>query len=123
MSVFAAVAIALAVIGLYGTVSYAVSQRVREVGVRMSLGADVASVVQLLMGGGLKLIGVGALIGIPLALSAAQLLRGLLVGVEPFDPAIFVTSVTGLVLVSSLAAYLAARRASGIDPVVALRSE
>ena len=123
VSVFAAVAIALAVIGLYGTVSYAVSQRVREVGVRMSLGADVASVVRLLMGGGLKLIGVGALIGIALALSAAQLLRGLLVGVEPFDPAIFVTSVTGLVLVSSLAAYLAARRASGIDPVVALRSE
>jgi hypothetical protein len=123
VSVFAAVAIALAVIGLYGTVSYAVSQRVREVGVRMSLGADVASVVRLLMGGGLKLIGIGALIGIPLALSAAQLLRGLLVGVEPFDPAIFVASVAGLVLVSSLAAYLAARRASGIDPVVALRSE
>jgi len=123
VSVFAAVATVLAVIGLYGMVSYAVSQRVREVGIRMALGADVASVVRLLMGGGMKLIGIGALIGIPLALSAAQLLRGLLVGVEPFDPAIFVASVAGLVLVSSLAAYLAARRASGIDPVVALRSE
>ena len=89
----------------------------------MSLGADVTSVVRLLMGGGLKLIAIGALLGVALALAAAQLLSSLLFGVEPFDPAIFLASIVGLVGVSSLAAFLAARRASGIDPVVALRSE
>ncbi|HJS74062.1 MAG TPA: FtsX-like permease family protein, partial [Vicinamibacteria bacterium] len=123
LSAFAAVALALASIGLYGIVSYSVSQRSREVGIRMSLGAEGGSVVGMLMGGGLKLVGMGAAFGVVASLAATPALANLLFGVQARDAVSFVIMPLVLVVVATLAAYVPARRASRIDPVRALRSE
>ena len=122
-SAFAAVALALASIGLYGIVSYSVSQRMREVGIRMSLGADAASVIRLMMGGGLKLVAVGATLGVAGSLLVAPALSGVLFGVEATDIVAFTAMPFLLAVVAALAAYVPARRASRIDPVHALRAE
>ena len=120
---FALVALALACIGLYGVVSYAVAQRSREVGIRMSLGADASSVVRMLMVGGLRLVAVGGAVGLGLSLLIAPALAGVLFGVGAID--LFSFTATPLVLgaVAALAAYIPARRASRIDPVHALHAE
>jgi predicted permease len=123
VSAFAVVAMILAVIGLYGVVSHAVAQRVREMGVRMAMGADALGIVRLLMGGGIRLAAIGVAIGVPFALVMAQLLRGLLFGVQPFDPLTLGVVVATLAATATLASYLAAHRATRIDPMVALRSE
>jgi predicted permease len=123
LSAFAAVALALASIGLYGIVSYSVAQRSREVGIRMSLGADGGSVVGMLMGGGLKLVGIGAAFGVVASLAVTPALANLLFGVQARDAASFVIMPLVLVVVATLAAYVPARRASRIDPVRALRAE
>jgi predicted permease len=123
LSAFAAVALALASIGLYGIVSYSVSQRSREVGIRMSLGADGGSVVGMLMGGGLKLVGMGAAFGVVASLAATPALANLLFGVQARDAVSFVIMPLVLIVVATLAAYVPARRASRIDPVRALRAE
>ena len=123
LSVFAALALALASIGLYGIVSHAVSQRTREVGIRMSLGADGGSVIRMLMRSGLRLVAVGSVIGLLLSFGLSQLLSGLLFGVEAFDPFTFFAVPAVLVGAAVFAAYVPARRASRIDPVVALRTE
>jgi predicted permease len=123
LSAFAAVALALACIGLYGIVSYSVSQRSREVGIRMSLGADGGSVVSMLMGGGLKLVGLGAAFGVVVSLAASPALANLLFGVEARDVVSFVVMPLVLIVVATLAAYVPARRASRIDPVRALKAE
>ena len=119
-SAFAAVALALASIGI---VSYSVSQRMREVGIRMSLGADAASVVRTMMSGGLKLVGVGAAIGVAGSLLVAPALSGVLFGVEATDIVAFTAMPFLLAVVACLAAFVPARRASRIDPVHALRTE
>ncbi len=123
LSVFAVLALALASVGLYGIVSYAVSQRTREVGIRMSLGADGGSVIRMLMRSGLKLVAVGGVIGLLLSFGLSQLLSGLLFGIEAFDTFTFFTVPAVLMGAAVLAAYVPARRASRIDPVVALRTE
>ncbi len=123
LSVFAVLALALASVGLYGIVSYAVSQRTREMGIRMSLGADGGSVIRMLMRSGLKLVAIGGVIGLLLSFGLSQLLSGLLFGVEVFDPFTFFAVPAVLVGAAVLAAYVPARRASRIDPVVALRTE
>ena len=123
LSVFAVLALALASVGLYGIVSYAVSQRTREVGIRMSLGADGGSVIRMLMRNGLKLVAVGGVIGLLLSFGLSQLLSGLLFGIEAFDTFTFFTVPAVLMGAAVLAAYVPARRASRIDPVVALRTE
>ncbi len=123
LSAFAVVALALASIGLYGIVSYSVSQRSREVGIRMSLGADGGSVVGMLMGGGLKLVGIGAAFGVVASLAATPALASLLFGVEARDVVSFVVMPLVLIFVATLAAYVPARRASRIDPVRALKAE
>lgn len=117
----ALLALVLAVIGLYGVVSYAVASRTREVGIRMSLGADRAKVVRLVMGGGVRLVAVGAGIGVVVAAAGAMLLRGLLYGVPPLDPVTFLVVPLLLAGVALLAAWVPARRASRIDPVRALK--
>jgi predicted permease len=123
LAVFALLALTLATVGLYGIVSYAVSQRTHEMGIRMSLGADAASVVRLLTGSGVRLALVGALIGLALALLVSRALSSLLFGVTAFDPLTFI-AVPGLLGATALlAAYVPARRASRIDPVKALRAE
>jgi predicted permease len=123
LSAFAVLALALACIGLYGIVSYSVAQRAREVGIRVSLGADAGKVVRMLMGGGLKLVAVGAGLGLVGALLLAPALSGLLFGVDPTDAVSFTLMPLILGSVAVLAAYIPARRASRIDPVRALRAE
>ncbi len=123
LSVFGGLALALASIGLYGIVSYTVSRRTREVGIRMSLGANTGSVVGLLMGSGLKLVAAGGAVGIVLAVAASRLLSGLLFRVSAFDPFTFIAAPVVLALAAIVAAFLPARRASRVDPVAALRTE
>ncbi len=123
LSAFAAVALALACIGLYGIVSYSVSQRSREVGIRMSLGADGGSVVSMLMGSGLKLVGLGAASGVVASFAATPALANLLFGIQPTDVVSFIAMPLVLVGVATLAAYVPARRASRVDPVRALKAE
>ncbi len=122
-TLFGALAMVLAVIGLYGVVSYAVAQRSREMGIRMSLGAAPKSVVGLMVGGGMKLVAVGGVIGLALAFLATKALQGFLFGVAPLDPVAFLVVPTVLCAVALLAAYIPARRASRVDPVRSLKAE
>jgi predicted permease len=123
LSAFAALALGLAIIGLYGMVSYAVSCRAREVGIRMSLGADSARVVRMLMGSGLKLVVIGNVVGLAIALAAAKLVSGLLFNVSSLDLMTFLFVPVVLGAAAMLAAYIPARRASRVDPAAALRRE
>ncbi|MGW8267285.1 MAG: ABC transporter permease [Longimicrobiales bacterium] len=122
-SVFAIVALALASIGLYGIVSYAVSRRSREMGIRMSLGAAPGTVVRQVVREGMVLVGAGTGLGLALALAGAQVLRSLLYGIGALDPVTFVGVPLLLLAVTLGAAYLPARRASRVDPVRALKAE
>ncbi len=123
VSGFGGIALLLAAIGLYGVVSYAVSTRSREVGIRMALGANPASVVKMLLGGGMRLVGVGAGIGLVLAGLSGQLLGRLLYGINALDPIAFAAVPALLGSVALLAAWIPARRASAVNPVRALRAE
>jgi predicted permease len=120
---FGAAALGLACLGLYGTISYAVRRRTTELGIRMALGADRAAVQWLIVREALLLVLLGGAIGLPLAFLAARAVRGLLYGTVPSDPVAYGTAVGVLVVVSTLAAYIPARRASRLDPMVALRTE
>jgi predicted permease len=122
-TLFGALALALAVIGLYGVVSYAVSQRRREIGIRMSLGATPWSVVRLVVGGGMKLVAVGGIVGLALAFLATRALQGFLFGIAPLDPVAFLAVPTVLGSVALLATFFPAWRASRVDPVQALKAE
>ncbi len=123
LSAFAVLALTLCSVGLYGVVSYAVSQRTREMGIRLALGADSNAVVRMLAGSGLRLVVVGAGIGLMLALLLTRALSSLLFGVGVFDPVTFIAVPALLGGVGVLAAYIPARRASRIDPMRALRVE
>jgi ABC-type antimicrobial peptide transport system permease subunit len=122
-SLFAIVAMTLAGIGLYGTVSYAVARRSREVGIRMSLGAEPARVVRGIVWEGMALAIVGAGVGLLLAFAGARLLESLLFGVSAFDPLTFGVVPLALLGLALGSAYLPARRASRVDPVRALKAE
>jgi predicted permease len=122
-SLFAIVALCLASIGLYGIVSYAVARRSREVGIRMSLGAEPGRVVREIIREGMGLAVVGAGLGLAVALAGAQVLRSLLFGVGAFDPVTFSAVPLILLAIALGASYLPARRASRIDPVRALKAE
>jgi predicted permease len=119
---FALLALVMASVGLYGTVSYAVAQRSREVGIRLSLGADRTSVVGLLFWGGLRLVLVGVLAGLVVSVAVMRLLQGLLFGVRAIDPLTFLAVPLVLLVVAGLAAYVPARRAGRVEPVRALRA-
>jgi ABC-type antimicrobial peptide transport system permease subunit len=121
-SMFGAVALFLASIGVYGVLSYAVSQRTQEIGVRVALGADRAAVLRLVVGQGLKLAGVGIVIGLALSLPTNFIVRSLLF-VKPTDPFSFIAVSVFLILVAAFASYLPARRATAVDPLIALRTE
>ncbi len=119
----ATVALTLAALGLYGVVSYVVALRTNEIGVRMALGARPADVQRLVVGGSLvlALLGLGA--GTLGALALTRVLRGLLYGVQPTNPLAYLAAAAILGAVAALAAYLPARRAARVDPLVALRYE
>ena len=119
----AALELALGVMALYGVISFAASQRRREIGLRMALGASSRSVIALIMREGLLLTGVGILLGVGVALLGGAALRSLLIGVGPADPVSFAGAVLVLVLVGAAASYVPARSALNVDPSTALRSE
>jgi predicted permease len=123
LSAFAAMAMALAAIGVYGLVRYTVARRTREVGIRMALGAEAAGVTKLLATHGLRLVLVGGALGVAASLLAARFLATLLFGVATFDPVVLIGGPLVLGFAAWLAAYLPARRASRVDPLAALRTE
>ena len=123
LGVFAAVALVLSATGLYGVVSYLVTQRTREIGIRMALGAESRDVVRLMMGRGAMLIATGLAVGLLAALAFTRWLESMLYGVGTRDPLTFATIPMLLVGVALLATYIPARRAARLDPTIALRSE
>jgi len=120
---FAATALLLAAAGLYAVIAYLVSQRTREIGIRLALGADPRHILRLMVGQGMKLAAIGVAIGLLGALAVTRLMSSLLFSVAPTDLATFAVSAIALTLVALLACFLPARRATKVDPLVALRYE
>jgi putative ABC transport system permease protein len=120
---FAAAALLIAALGVYGMLSYSVSSRLREIGVRLALGAAPQRIVRFVVSDGLRLAVMGVAIGIIAALAAGRLTRSLVVDVNPSDPWILAAVTTVMIVVAYLAAFLPARRASAVDPIVVLRQE
>ena len=123
LGAFAALALVLAAVGLYGVISYSVTQRTQEIGIRMALGAARKEVLAMIMRQGLKFAAAGLAVGLVMAMMLNRALKGLLVGVSTTDPLTFVVTAAVLLLVTVLACYLPARRATRVDPMVALRFE
>ncbi|MGE5243124.1 MAG: ADOP family duplicated permease [Betaproteobacteria bacterium] len=123
MGAFACVALLLAAVGIYGVTAYSVAQRTREIGIRMALGADPRATQAMVLRAGLGLVGIGLAIGAAAAAALAPALRALLFGVEPLDPITFAAVSLLLMAVTAAATYIPARRATKVDPMLALRNE
>jgi putative ABC transport system permease protein len=113
----------LAAVGLYGVVSYAVSRRTHEIGIRMALGAERGDVTKLVQAEGVRLILLGILVGVVTALGVARTMSSMLYGIRPTDPVAFAGGCLIVIAISLLASYIPARRATKVDPMVALRYE
>jgi ABC-type antimicrobial peptide transport system permease subunit len=123
VAVFALVALALAAVGVYGVMAYAVRGRTKEIGVRMALGATAGSVLRLVLGRALRLVALGILVGLVAAALVTRALERLLFEVEPLDPWIFGVTALVLLAVAAAAAYVPARRGMKVSPVAALRMD
>jgi predicted permease len=123
LEIFAVLALVLSCVGIYGVISYLVTQRTREIGVRMALGAQRSDVMRLILGEGAKMAFIGVMVGLAAALGLIQLIANQLFGVSAHDPLTFVAGAILLTLVALLACYIPARRAVRVDPMVALRCE
>ncbi len=123
LAIFSVLALALGAIGIHGVIAGLVAERTREIGVRMALGADVKRIVRGVVVHGLRLAAAGALLGLIASVWTARLLRGLLYGVAPLDPATLLFVAGALILVAVLATAWPAIRAARVDPAIALRAE
>jgi ABC-type antimicrobial peptide transport system permease subunit len=123
LSTFGALALFLALVGVYGVMAYTVTQRERELGIRRVLGAGVRDISWLVVGHGMRLAVVGVGIGLAIALGVTRTLSIFLQGVSPFDPAVFAGVTLSLITAATIASMVPARRATGVDPGIALRAE
>jgi ABC-type antimicrobial peptide transport system permease subunit len=121
LALVGAVALVLSAIGVYGVLAFSVAQRVREFGIRQALGARPAAILSLVLGQGLRTVGVGLLLGLGGAIALTRYLQSLLFGIGAHDLAVFAIVTAVLLVVAALACYVPARRATRIDPMVALR--
>jgi ABC-type antimicrobial peptide transport system permease subunit len=122
-TLFGVLALVLASVGLFGLMSYSVSRRTNEIGIRMALGAQRDDVLRLVMRESMALVVIGVAAGLAIAVAASQFVTILLFGLAPTDPRTMFVAIAVMVLVSGIAGYLPARRASKVDPMVALRYE
>jgi predicted permease len=123
LMIFAATALLLAAVGIYGVMSYAVTRRTYELGIRVTLGASRREIIGLVLGQGLRLAGIGMAVGLVAAIALTRLMAGLLYGVRPADPATLAAVALLLGAIALLACYIPARRAMAVDPIIALRCE
>jgi ABC-type antimicrobial peptide transport system permease subunit len=123
LAIAGTMALALGVLGIYGVISYAVSQRTREIGIRMALGAKKSELAWMFVRSALVLTGIGVAIGVVAAAGLTQFMKSLLFGISPLDPFTYVAIPFFLVFSAVLAGYLPARRAAAVNPVEALRAE
>ncbi|MBO0800609.1 MAG: FtsX-like permease family protein [Blastocatellia bacterium] len=123
LGIFAAIALVLASVGIYGVMSYAVTQRTQEIGLRLALGAQTSDVLKLVIGRGMKLASIGVAVGLIGSLALSRLMKNLLLGVGEVDPPTVTAITLSLVGVALVACWIPARRATKVDPLIALRFE
>jgi putative ABC transport system permease protein len=123
LAAFAALAVAMSCVGIFGVTSYLIGERTREIGVRMALGAQRSDVLRLVVGQGARMVFLGVLIGIAASLALTRLMSNQLYGVSARDPITFIGVAVVLLIVAVFACYIPARRATTIDPIIALRCD